>query len=82
MNKFNTPKFKAQATLTIAIYFIMLCLAFLSATALMASYEAEKVKWDSENQCIAEWVAMGFERAELKRDNGSCYYHPINKSGE
>lgn len=30
-------------------------------------------KYNSENKCIADKVALGIERSSIARDDGSCY---------
>ena len=53
-----------------------LCVCALSFTC---GYTSSEVKKDlalkaSEDACIADFVASGFERKDIKRDNGTCYW--------
>lgn len=56
------------------ILFVPVVVAFFLVMVLAyKGYCEEGLKWDAENKCIAEYIAEGFERSRIVRDNGSCY---------
>ena len=61
------------ATLTL-ITIGLSCIAVIAVCLLLLvkQYDAYKIVWDSQNECIADTIRMGVERKHIARKNNSC----------
>jgi hypothetical protein len=61
------------ATLTL-ITIALSCIAVISVclVLLVKQYDAYKIVWDSQNECIADTIRMGVERKHIARNGNSC----------
>ena len=61
------------ATLTL-ITIALSCIAVISVclVLLVKQYNAYKIVWDSQNECIADTIRMGVERKHIARNGNSC----------
>ena len=50
------------------------CIAVIAVCLLLLvkQYDAYKIVWDNQNECIADTVRMGVERKHIARKNNSC----------
>ena len=50
------------------------CIAVIAVCLLLLvkQYDAYKIVWDKQNECIADTVRMGVERKHIARKNNSC----------
>jgi type IV secretory pathway component VirB8 len=61
------------ATLTL-ITIALSCIAVIAVclVLLVKQYDAYKIVWDSQNECIADTIRMGVERKHIARDGNTC----------
>ena len=50
------------------------CIAVIAVCLLLLvkQYDAYKIVWDSQNECIADTIRMGVERKHIARNGNSC----------
>ena len=44
----------------------------LSGIEWLRVFEQQQIKWDAQNECIADKVALGIERRNIQRSGMSC----------